>query len=478
MGGGDIPITDPAILAGMAEPARAPHNAKTPSEWVKKNLFNSPVGSILTVVLGAIALYWAYRAFRFVFITGQWQAVKTNLTLFMVGTYPRVGDNNQLWRIAAQFVTLGLAGGLFVGASSAASHRSAEAAGLTIEPSTPLDLVKRFWSVLLFIAVCLSFVTTITPVLIILGSFAAGVAGFLIGKVMPGTYGFVLGALATIAVFQIVIGTSRKAWIPTALVLAYVVVQLVGQSGLAGQVEAGVKAAAAIATTVVVWLVYGLFDYQGVGWEQWGGFMLNLTLAATAILFAFPFGLLLALARRSQLPVIRWMATVYIELIRGVPLITLLFMGQFLLGFFINSSSLANTTRAIVAMTLFSAAYIAEIVRGGLLALPKGQIEAGQALGLAPTQTMRLIVLPQALRAVIPSMVGQFISLFKDTSLVFIVGLTEILGVRDIVHAQADFRAQGHAETLVFVAFAFWAFAFAMSRESQNLERKLGVGTR
>ncbi|MEL6983738.1 MAG: amino acid ABC transporter permease, partial [Actinomycetota bacterium] len=164
---------------------------------------------------------------------------------------------------------------------------------------------------------------------------------------------------------------------------------------------------------------------------------------------------------------------------RGAPLITFLLAANFFLGFFLNTDSpLSNITRAIAAITLFSAAYVAEIVRGGLQAVPKGQTEAGQAAGLSPAKITRLIVMPQALRAVIPAMVGQFISLFKDTSLLTIIGITEFLQVRELVHSQEDFRGFGIAESLTFLAFGYWAFAFAMSRESQRLERKLAVGQR
>jgi general L-amino acid transport system permease protein len=136
-------------------------------------------------------------------------------------------------------------------------------------------------------------------------------------------------------------------------------------------------------------------------------------------------------------------------------------------------------TRALVAFTLFTAAYVAEIVRGGLQGVPRGQIEAAQALGLSPLKTTRLIVLPQALRAVIPGLVGQFISLFKDTSLVVIVGLTDLLGVGRTITKQPDFLAQGLiVETLIFVSFIYWAGSYWMSRESQRLETRLGVGQR
>ena len=221
---------------------------------------------------------------------------------------------------------------------------------------------------------------------------------------------------------------------------------------------------------LLAWLLAGYLNVSGIDWEDWSGLHLNIVVASASIVLAFPVGLLLALGRRSSLPILRWLSTVYIELIRGVPLISLLLMGQFFIGFFINSDDpLSNVTRATAAVTMFSAAYIAEIVRGGLQAVAKGQTEAGQALGLPPAAITRLLILPQALRAVIPAMVGQFISLFKDTSLLVIIGITEFLGVREIIHAQEAFRGFGIAETLVFVAFGFWAFSYTMSRESLGL---------
>ena len=231
--------------------------------------------------------------------------------------------------------------------------------------------------------------------------------------------------------------------------------------------------------SLATWTIAGAIDLEGIPWQEWSGLHLNLVVAGASIVLAFPLGLLLALARRSSLPVLRWMSTAYIEIIRGVPLISLLLMGQFFIGFFLNSDDpLSNITRATTAITMFSAAYVAEIVRGGLQSVGEGQTEAGQALGLSPAAITRLLVLPQALRNVIPAMVGQFISLFKDTSLLAIIGIINFLSVREIVHAQETFRGRGIAETLVYVAFGFWAISFTMSRESQRLERRLGVGTR
>lgn len=219
----------------------------------------------------------------------------------------------------------------------------------------------------------------------------------------------------------------------------------------------------------------------GVGWEDWGGLMLTVFLAVGGIVLSFPFGVLLALGRRSSLPAIRAVSVAYIELIRGVPLITLLFMGRFVLGLFVPAGfeKPGVVTRALIAITMFSAAYAAEIVRGGLQGVPRGQVEAAQALGLSPLRVMRFVVLPQALRSVIPAMVGHFISLFKDTSLVAIIGLVEFLRIGEIVTQQTDFRAQGlQAEVFLFVSFVFWVGAYWMSRQSQRLEQRLGVGER
>jgi len=230
---------------------------------------------------------------------------------------------------------------------------------------------------------------------------------------------------------------------------------------------------------VVAYVAYMVIDHRGVGWEQWEGLRLNLLAAPIAIVLAFPLGVALAIARRSSFPALRIISTGYIELIRGVPLISLLLMGQFFIGFFLNTTTpLSSITRAITALTMFTSAYIAEIVRGGLQSIPRVQVEAGQSVGLRPFTIIRLIVLPQALRNVIPAMVGQFIALTKDTTLLSIIAVADLLYVRGIVHAQAEYRAFGIAETLVFVALIFWAITFSMSRESQRLERKLGVGER
>ncbi len=216
------------------------------------------------------------------------------------------------------------------------------------------------------------------------------------------------------------------------------------------------------------------FGADTVSTTLWGGLLLTLILAAVGIVACFPLGVLLALGRRSQLPAIRWVSTVYIETVRGVPLIAILFMGNVLLPIFMPGDfQLDKVIRGMIALTLFSAAYMAENVRGGLQAIPQGQVEAAQAVGLTYPKTTLFIVLPQALRAVIPAIVGQFISLFKDTSLVFILGLLDLLGVGRSVLANWQGR---QPEVYLFLAIIYFVFCYAMSYVSQEIEADLGVG--
>ena len=215
-----------------------------------------------------------------------------------------------------------------------------------------------------------------------------------------------------------------------------------------------------------------------VGTNLWGGLLLTLMLAVVSIVLSFPIGVLLALGRRSQLPAIKWFSILYIELVRGVPLVTILYMTQIMLPLFLPGEfRVDNVVRAMVAFTLFTAAYMAENVRGGLQAIPGGQVEAAQALGLSNAFIMLLIVLPQALRLVIPSIVGLFISLFKDTTLATIVALLELLGVGRSVLAQPEFLGL-QTEVYIFIAAVFFVFSYAMAFASYRLEAALGVGKR
>jgi general L-amino acid transport system permease protein len=227
-------------------------------------------------------------------------------------------------------------------------------------------------------------------------------------------------------------------------------------------------------------LIAGFADtpLTSVSTNTWGGLMLTVLLATVGIILSFPLGVLLALGRRSQLPVVRLLSTGYIEVIRGVPLVTILFMADLILPLFLPVEwRLDRVARAMGGITLFSAAYVAENVRGGLQAIPTGQVEAAQALGLTGIQTNVSIVLPQALRSVIPANVGLFISLLKDTTLVTIIGLLELLGIGRAVLAQTE-SLGASLEVYAFVAGAFFVLCYAMSQASYRLERALGVGTR
>jgi general L-amino acid transport system permease protein len=207
----------------------------------------------------------------------------------------------------------------------------------------------------------------------------------------------------------------------------------------------------------------------------WGGLLLTLLLTVVGIVFSFPLGVVLALGRQSKLPVINWLCVVYIELIRGVPFISVLFMAQLMLPLFLPGVTIDRVVRAMAGVIIFSAAYLAENVRGGLQSIPRGQYEAARALGLSPWKMTLLIILPQALRAVIPILVGQFIALFKDTSLVVIVGLLDLMGIAKTVLAQPDFLGL-QAEVYTFVAFVYGIFCYLMSAFSQRLEAKLHAG--
>ena len=215
-----------------------------------------------------------------------------------------------------------------------------------------------------------------------------------------------------------------------------------------------------------------------VGTNVWGGLLLTFVLATVGIVLAFPLGVLLALGRRSALPAIRVLSTAYIELIRGVPLVTILFMADLILPLFLPGDvRIDRVIRATGGIVLFSAAYVAENVRGGLQAIPTGQVEAAQALGLNAFQSNLFVVLPQALRAVIPANVGLFISLLKDTTLVVIIGLLELLGIGRAVLAQPQWLG-AQLEVYVFIAIVFFVLCYTLSQASYRLEASLGVGSR
>ena len=219
----------------------------------------------------------------------------------------------------------------------------------------------------------------------------------------------------------------------------------------------------------------GSFGLEYVESAAWGGLSLTFIISAFAILFCFPIGVILALGRRSSLPAIRYISIGFIELWRGVPLITVLFMSAVMFPMFLpDGTFIDKLIRVLIAITLFEAAYMAEVVRGGLQALPKGQYEAAKSLGMGYWRMNALIILPQALKLVIPGIANTLLALVKDTPLIFVVGLMELAGMIGLAKTNPKWLGMA-MEGYVFAGLVFWVICYAMSRYSQNLEKKLST---
>lgn len=386
-----------------------------PGEWVRKNLL-SPWYNALLTILGLWLVYVVGRGLITWAVTqARWEVVADNIRLFLVGQYPP----DQTWRLWLSLLVisllLGLSGGTWGGA------------------------IRQF-------AFPLGFGY------LLLGLLPVGWAsrGWLLGNGVAIGLGY--GLLRRIS------GTQNLRGLRRALVGSWL-----------------------LSFPLTLFLLLG-FPGNGllpfVETHLWGGLLLTFLLALVSIALSFPLGVLLALGRRSRWPAMRIFSILYIELIRGVPLVTVLFMADVMLPLFLPEGlRIDRLIRALTGFTLFSAAYVAENVRGGLQAIPEGQIEAAKALGLTGFQTTVLIVLPQALRMVIPANVGQFISLFKDTSLVAIMGLLELLGIGMAVLANPNYMGL-QREVYVFIALIYGIFSYAMSYASRRLEIALGVGER
>jgi general L-amino acid transport system permease protein len=225
-------------------------------------------------------------------------------------------------------------------------------------------------------------------------------------------------------------------------------------------------------------LIGGVFGLAPVETPLWGGLMVTLILSFFGITVSLPFGIILALGRRSELPVIKTLCVAFIEVIRGIPLITVLFMASVMLPLFLPDGwTFDKLLRALIGVSIFSSAYMAEVIRGGLQVIPKGQFEGADSLGLSYWQKMRLIILPQAIKLVIPGIVNTFIGLFKDTSLVSIIGMFDLLGIVTLNQSDANWSTPVTPVTgYIFAGFIFWMFCFGMSRYSAFMERHLDTG--
>ncbi len=384
-------------------------------KWIRDNLFSSWGNTLLTIVLLPITVFILFSSIRWMFVGADWRVVTQFPLLYTVGQYPR----DEIWRVG-----IGLSLIIFMlGASWG-----------------------KWGGLLRSISIAFSIVFGVFALLPVQHpELDLGMRLYLGANVLLILVGYWIGRIQYLKGGHIVIGWSI--------------------------------------TPILAILFLSGFENSStlpaVGTTLWGGLLVTFLLAAGGIVLSFPIGIALALGRRSSLPVVSAFSTIFIEAIRGVPLITILFMFSIILALFLPSESrIDRLVRSLMAVTFFSAAYSAENVRGGLQAVPHGQIEAAKAVGMSNFQTMLFITMPQALRAVLPAIVGQFISLFKDTTLVVIVGINDFLGIgRSIINSDPEFM-QLQVEVYLFIAVVYWIFCYLMSLASRRLEAAMGVSSR
>ena len=391
---------------------RPPQLTIGPLAWLRKNLFSTWYNVALTLLAVWLLYLLLKPAYEWATTEARWGVLEANLTLFMIGLYPREQIGRVWLTIFILAALLGLSWGVWKSAARGFALM-ALGAGLTfiaIALYFGWDVWEE-WALAVSILLVFSVIGRYLP----RGTVSAGIAWFLYFPL----------------VFFLIAGTPFIATLPP------------------------------------------------VDSDLWGGLMLTLLLTIVGNLGALPLGILLALGRRSKLPIIRYFSIGYIELIRGVPLITILYMASILLPYFlpIDVPPPERVLRAMIGLIMFEAAYQAENVRGGLQAIDRGQYEAANALGLNTSQTTVLIILPQALRAVIPALFNSFISLFKDTSLVALIGLFEIVRVARSILAQPEWLGT-HREVFFFAFIIYWAFNLAFTYGSRRMEEALGVGKR
>lgn len=386
-----------------------------PVKWMRDNLFNNWYNSILTVFLLPVVFWALVNTILWVFTKADWRAVTQFPVLYAVGQYPR----EELWRVGTGLSSMIL----LLGASWG------KWGGLLRSISIATGIFFAFFALLPVqhpaLDLSMRVYLGLNVILLLVGNW--------LGKMKPvkGMYIIIGWAIVTILFIILLAGFAGNEIIPS------------------------------VATTF------------------WGGLLVTFLLSAGGIILSFPIGVALALGRRSTLPVVKAFSIISIEAVRGVPLITILFMFSIILALFLPADSrIDRLVRALMGITFFSAAYTAENVRGGLQAVSPGQIEAAKAVGMNGFQTMLFIVLPQALRAVLPAIVGQFIALFKDTTLVVIVGINDLLGIgRSIINSDPEF-VQLQMEVYIFIAIIYWIFSYLMSIASNRLEAAMGVRTR
>ncbi|MDP1748936.1 MAG: amino acid ABC transporter permease [Reyranella sp.] len=426
-------MSDDALPGGERRQLAPPIDESGALGWMRKNLFSSWGNGITTVVL-IVAVGWILSGFL------DWAVFTANFTAAS-GTECRGGGAcwaliREKWRY------------IFFGSFPYEQHWRPFFAVIAMLAMLITSADRRMWNWRLLVI--------------------WGVGSVITFLLMFGQIHIPLSLVLFIALAVGGVGLSlRKAIADTGEMNAYRVLAAIGFVGLALRI-AGVLPAWSLAIAPLSYVETSL----------WGGIPVTIILATYGLAFAFPYGVLLALGRRSNLPLIKGLCVGFIELIRGVPLISLLIMASVMLPLFLPSgTTIDKFLRAQVAVVLFAGAYIAEVIRGGLQSLPKGQFEAADAMGLNYLQKTLLIILPQAIRVVIPPLINTFIGFFKDTSLVLIIGIFDFLNTAN--QALVDPNWAGFpAEVYLFAAFIYFIFCYSMSRYSKYLEVELNKGTR
>ncbi len=477
--------------------------------WIRENLFSSWLNGLLTVFSLAI-LYVLLRSAIVWGLQANWLVLTKNSRIILWGRYP----GNEAWRIGVVLALLIALGGATLAAWRSSRYqqfRTSVLLGWLASPVAVTLFLRGFhYPTPATIGNSLGYYMFRPDLLVLLGQqWRASAALIIVGVLAGMTWGVcpdrlrrALAGLAVLVFFVLTVplglqtthllpGLALPRLIPMLLLLG--VFTLGGwRAGLSVTNVSGITRVLLWTWILVLPLTVLLLTAFDVGIPNldpatvltivdpaiWSGILLTLVLAVVSILASFPIGVLLALGRRSKLPIVRVSSIVFIEVVRGVPLITILFMSQVMFPlFFPVQLTLDRVLRAMAGMTLFTAAYLAEVVRGGLQAVRKEQVEAARALGLSELLVTGLIVLPQALRAVIPPIMGQFVSIFKDTSLVAIVGLLDLLGVLQSIIKQREFIGAVR-EVYLFAFLFYFVLSYAMSYASRRLEKRLGVGQR
>lgn len=466
--------------------------------WLHKNLFSSPFNVVLTL-LTAYFLYhllpplFGWLMVDSVFVADSrdhcrelgsgacWGFIGKRLGQFTYGFYP----HDERWRVVLCFL-------LFIVATIPILWDRAPRRGRWLFFSAAFPFLA-FWLLIggngSIAAYGMLFALVVVPVVYFLPTddVVGADTGFLTNVLLLVWAFLLIGVQNIFFSFDIDVGLGQLGntvrTLITLLLIALTVVPLFHR-GMANQLRR--QWATGFFALASLWHFLGgtNFGFSAdhlltiVDTDQFGGFMLTMVIGVTGIVVSLPIGILLALGRQSELHIIRWVCTGFIEFIRGVPLIALLFVASTMLNYFLPpGSNFDLLLRVLIMVVLFSAAYLAEVVRGGLQAIPKGQIEAADAMGLKYWHSMRLIVLPQALKISIPGIVNTFIGLFKDTTLVVIIGLLDPLGIGRA--SLSDTKWQGlSTEVYVFIAIFFFICCFSMSRYSIYLEKKLHTGHR